>query len=133
MAKQFVPLFSAEEIADVAALYAAAADDYSEVRLGETVFFWQKLTKVRYAPLRSIVWAYIRQEDSRMTLCCGKGIYNSYFLMLMDANGKRVKIPIEMEQNIRSVLRALEERCPAITIGYSEQNAARFMTPANIR
>ena len=126
MAKQFIPLFTSEEIADAAELYAAA-DDYAEVRLGETLLFWQNLTKVRYAPLSSIVWAYIRQEDSRMTICCGKGVYNSFYLMLVDVNGKRVKIPIEMEGNIRGVIQALEERCPSITIGYNEQNAARFM------
>ncbi len=127
MAKQFVSLFKSEEIADASALYAAAADDYAEVRLGETVFFWNGFTKVRYAPYSSIAWAYIRQEDSRMTICCGKGVYQSFFLMLMDANGKQVKIPIEMEGNIRSVLLALQERCPAVTIGYTEQNAARFI------
>ncbi len=129
MSKPFVPLFAPEEIADVAELYANAGD-YAEVRLGETVFFWRQLTKVRYAPLSSIAWAYIRQEDSRLTICCGKGVYQSFFLMLMDANGNRVKIPIEMESNIRSVLLALQERCPSIAIGYTEQNAARFIAPA---
>ena len=132
MPKQFEPLFTSDEISDVAEQYAAA-DDYAEVRLGKAIFFWQKFAKVRYAPFTSIAWAYMRQEDSRMTICCGKGLYNSFFLMLADANGVKVKIPMEMESNIRGVLQALEERCPSITIGYSEQNAARFMATAPVR
>ncbi len=129
MAKQFIPLFASEETAGVAEMYASA-DDYAEVRLGESVLFWKGLTKVRYTPLAAIAWAYIRQEDSRMTICCGKGVYNSFYLMLMDANGKQVKIPFELESNIRGALLKLQERCESITIGYTEQNAARFITPA---
>ncbi len=125
MAKQFVPLFASEEIADAERLYANA-DEYAEVRAGETVFFWRKLTKVLYAPYSSIAWAYMRQEDSRMTICCGKGVYNSFFLMLTGVNGAKVKIPIEQESHARGALEMLRERCPNITIGYTEQNAARF-------
>ncbi len=102
---------------------------HTEVRLGETLFFWKGLTKVRYAPLSSITWAYMRQEDSRMTVCCGKGLYPSYFLMLSNSKGMQVKIPIDKEYDIRSMLKAMEERCPAITIGYTQENAKRFMPP----
>ena len=132
VAKPFVPLFSSEVIANAAELYATA-DEYAEVRLGETLLFWNGLTKVRYASLSSIAWAYIRQEDSRMTICCGKGVYNSFYLMLVGVNGKRAKIPVETEGNIRGVIQTLEERCPAITIGYNEQNTARFMAAGAMR
>ncbi len=124
MARNFKPLF--EEGCDNAAAQYATADDYAEVRVGAAALFWNGLLNVRCAPLSSIAWAYMRQEDSRITVCCGKGILPGYFLMLMSHRGELAKIPMEKERNVQSALLTMHERNPDITVGYSEQNAARF-------
>lgn len=129
MARKFTPLAGGAQPG--AEEDYSSADRYGAIRIGREYLFYRGLTQVEYLPLSQIAWAYMRQEDSHITLCCGKGNLPSYYLMVMDKTGTLTKTPVEMERTVKSILKELELRGPEIVIGYSEERAAQFgLAPA---
>lgn len=124
MAKKFIPL-AGEAQPGAEADYEAAAR-YGAIRTGAEFLFYKGLTQVEYLPYPQIAWAYMRQEDSHITLCCGKGNLPSYFLMVMDKAGNLVKTPVDMERTVKAILKDIADRNPAVEIGYSGEKAQAF-------
>lgn len=124
MAKKFIPL-QGEALPGAEADYESA-ERYGSMRVGAECLFYKGLTQVEYLPFSQIAWAYMRQEDSHITLCCGKGNLPSYFLMVMDKSGNLTKTPVDMERTVKSILADIAARNPAVEIGYSGEKAQAF-------
>lgn len=126
MAKKFIPVLEGQEQPGAQQDYQDAAQ-YGAVLVGERYLFHKGITQVKYLPLEEIVWSYMRQEDSNITLCCGKGTLPTYFLMAVTASEACMKAMVERSQDVQAALRAIAEKNPQVTIGYSEETMRLFM------
>lgn len=104
-----------------------AAEQRDRVRVGREYVFFMGFSMIKAIPLKEIVWAYMRQEDSRITLCCGKGTLPTYYLMLLTVQSEVYKKQIEREQQVKGLLDLLIERNPDIAVGYFDEHIKRFM------
>ena len=59
-----------------------------QAALGKLCFYCPGLLKLRYLPYDTIQWAYLRAEESHVTMCCGKGYMDIWYLILY-AEGKQ--------------------------------------------
>lgn len=100
---------------------------FEKVTLENQTLQYTSLFQKVQVPLDQIVWAYLRKEDSRMTMCCGKFVMTScYFAYYVAGSKKRHLIPFDQEQPVRDLLDALAQQNPAIDIGYSEEKKQRY-------
>ncbi len=126
MPRQLTPAFGLPEPLESVEQDFSQAADFGRVLVGANYFFYSKLMEIKYIPLKDIVWSYMRQEDSNLTLCCGKGTLSTYYLMTVIASGEKKKIELETRESVLAVLERLREADPRIQIGYSEEIAAQF-------
>lgn len=117
MAKKFIPVQEGQEQHDAQQDYQNAAQ-YGAVLVGERYLFHKGFTQVKYLPLEEIVWCYMRQEDSNITLCCGKGTLPTYFLVAVTASKVCMKVAVERSQDVKAALQAIAKRNPQVAIGY---------------
>ncbi|MDR1620608.1 MAG: hypothetical protein LBS18_08105 [Clostridiales bacterium] len=125
MAKKFKHAFGGETPANVARDYENAAQ-YGNVGVGADYLYFDGLMQVEFVPMNELVWAYMRQEDSRVTLCCGKGILETCYLIIRTARGDKRKVHVERKDDLKKALALLEKNAPSVVIGYSKDNALRF-------
>lgn len=102
--------------------------DYQEarqvdtVRLGARCLYYPGMLKQRYIPYDEIQWAYLRAEENRMSMCCGKTFVDIWYLLLY-AHGKQVaKIELQKKETAKEVLALLSEANKDMLIGYNEEN-----------
>jgi len=96
------------------------------VRFGETSFFYSKMLKMCYVPYDSVQWAYLRAEENRMSMCCGRVLVDFWYLLLY-AEGKQIaKIEFQKKESAMKVLKWLSERCPQSMIGYNEETKTQW-------
>ena len=99
----------------------------------DSVFFGQKclyypgVLKLRYLPYDQIGWAYLRAEENRMSMCCGKTFVDMWYLLLY-VDGKQVaKIEFQKKETAKKALNVLSEVNQEILIGYSEENKRQVL------
>ena len=96
------------------------------IYLGQTCLYYPGVLKLRYLPYDQIQWAYLRAEENRMSMCCGKAFVDIWYLLLY-ADGKQVaKIEFQKKETAKTALAALTGSHPHILIGYNEENMAAF-------
>lgn len=110
----------------------ALETDYKQARssgatyLGETCLYYPGLLKLQYLPYRAIQWAYLRAEETRMTMCCGKGYLVIWYLVLW-ADGKQVvKLEFPKKESAEKVLTSLTDKNPDLVVGYTADNKELF-------
>jgi len=92
------------------------------IRLGQRCLYYPGILKVRYLPYDRIQWAYLRAEENRMAMCCGRVLVDIWYLLLY-AEGKQVaKIEFQKKETAKKVLSYLKENQKHILIGYNEEN-----------
>ena len=101
------------------------------ISLGQTCLYYPALLKLRYLPYSKIQWAYLRAEENRMSMCCGKTFVDIWYLLLY-AEGKQIaKIEFQKKETAKAALAALAESHEHILIGYSEDNKTSFTSAAS--
>ena len=106
--------------------------DYKEaqpvdtVHLGKICLYYPSMLKVRYLPYEKIQWAYLRAEENRMSMCCGKTFVDIWYLLLY-AEGKQVaKIEFQGKETAKKAQTYLAENHEHILIGFNEENKKRM-------
>ena len=98
------------------------AQSMDSVFFGDKCLFFPGVLKLRYLSYEQIQWAYLRAEENRMSMCCGKTFVDIWYLLLY-ANGEQVaKIEFQKKELAKEVLDYLEKNHKHILIGYSEVN-----------
>ena len=98
------------------------AQSIDSVFFGQKCLYYPGVLKLRYLPYDQIGWAYLRAEENRMSMCCGKTFVDIWYLLLY-ADGKQVaKIEFQKKELAKEVLDYLEKNHKHILIGYSEVN-----------
>ena len=107
-------------------------EDYKEAQsvdtmhLGKVCLYYPGMLKVRYLPYEKIQWAYLRAEENRMSMCCGKTFVDIWYLLLY-AEGKQVaKIEFQGKENAKKAQNYLAENHGHILIGYNEEHKQRM-------
>lgn len=96
------------------------------VHLGEKCLYYPHMLKMRYLPYDKIQWAYLRAEENRMSMCCGKAFVDIWYLILY-ADGKQVaKIEFQKKETAKEALEVLAERAPGCLIGYNADTKAQW-------
>jgi len=129
MGKRFVAAVKGAAVsagADALAEEYERADRCGPVRVGDSHVFADGLARVRCLPLAEVAWAYQRQEDSRLTCCCGAGTISTHYLVLSTAGNRQWKIEVERKADAERALEAVARRSPNAETGYSEALARRF-------
>jgi len=102
------------------------ADIIDIIRIGQHCLYYPGILKQRYLPYDQIQWAYLRAEENRMSMCCGRVLVDIWYLLLY-AGGKQVaKIEFQKKETAKEALAALTGSHKHILIGYSEENKAAF-------
>ncbi|MBR6527229.1 MAG: hypothetical protein IKT45_04725 [Lachnospiraceae bacterium] len=92
------------------------------IRLGQRCLYCPGMLKVRYVPYYQIQWAFLRAQETRMSMCCGRVLVDIWYLLLY-ADGKEIaKIEFQKKELAKEVLDYLEKNHKHILIGYSEVN-----------
>lgn len=129
MARKMIHAVTGEELHGAEADYRPK-ESIGSVAIGGQYLFYKSVTQIRVLPLADIAWAYMRQEDSRMTLCCGKGTLETFFLVLITTGGDTLTVTYEKREDVEKLLALLPQRRPEISIGYTQENIARWRTGA---
>lgn len=105
---------------------AATADDLLGTRFtSEEIVFPVGLHR-EYLPYAEIRWAYLRVEDSRVTLGCCNGVIQENRLMLVTDGGQTVSVPFDRSGYAEHALERIAKAAPQAAIGFSEANRAKF-------
>ena len=92
------------------------------IRLGQSCLYYPAMLKVRYLPYDKIQWAYLRAEENRMSMCCGRVLVDIWYLLLY-VDGKQIaKIEFQKKETAKKALEFLAEHHKHILIGYKEEN-----------
>lgn len=92
------------------------------LRLGQRCLYYPGMLKVRYLPYDRIQWAYLRAEENRMSMCCGRVLVDIWYLLLYVDGREAAKIEFQKKETARKVLDFLAEHHSHILIGYTEEN-----------
>ena len=103
------------------------------VRLGQRCLYYPGMLKVRYIPYDRIQWAYLRAEENRMSMCCGRVFVDSWYLLLYVDGEQVAKIEFQKKETAKQVLTALKEANDEILVGYTEENKKRVGMMATAR
>lgn len=120
--------FSFQSVANTAIDPTLLKQDWKEalsldsLRLGQRCLYYPGMLKVRYLPYDRIQWAYLRAEENRMSMCCGRALVDIWYLLLYVDGREAAKIEFQKKETARKVLDFLEEHYSHILIGYTEEN-----------
>ncbi|MDO4357505.1 MAG: hypothetical protein Q4E13_13470 [Clostridia bacterium] len=105
---------------------AAAADDMLGTRFSpEEIVFPVGLHR-EYLPYAAVRWAYLRVEESRVTLGCCNGVIEDNRLMLVTADGCAVAVPFDRASYAEHALELVRRAAPHIAIGFTEDNRRKY-------
>ncbi|MBP3701718.1 MAG: hypothetical protein J6I64_07500 [Lachnospiraceae bacterium] len=96
------------------------------VYLGQQCLYYPGMLKLRYLPCEQIQWAYLRAEENRMSMCCGKAFVDIWYLLLYAEGRQIAKIEFQKKETAKEALAALAESHGHMLVGYSEENKERF-------
>ena len=96
------------------------------VHLGQACLYFPGVLRLRYLPYAQIQWAYLRAEENRMSMCCGKAFVDIWYLLLYADGKQAAKIEFQKKETAKTALAALTGSHPHILIGYNEENMAAF-------
>ncbi len=103
-----------------------SARAFDPIHVGQHCLYYPGVLKLRYLPCKQIQWAYLRAEENRMSMCCGKAFVDIWYLLLY-AEGRQVaKIEFPKKETAKAALAALTESHKHILVGYNEENKAAF-------
>lgn len=103
-----------------------AADDILGTRFSTQEIIYPERLHFNYVPYSELQWAYIRTEAHRVTLGCCAGDIEEHHVMLMDRFGSIVQVPFDRLSHAEAALQLIGKAAPHITIGYTDENRARF-------
>ncbi len=96
------------------------ARSVDSVFLGQKCLYYPGILKLRYLPYESIQWAYLRAEENRMSMCCGKAFVDIWYLLLY-ADGKQVgKIEFQKKETAKEALSFLTDHHKHILTPFSD-------------
>ena len=115
---KFISLFRFEEAVDKNILKEEfkAAVKTGEGRLGDCHLYYRYFINVKYVSYLNIHKAYLRIESGES----GEFLLRESYLILVFSDGMEVKLRFEREENVRTVLKYLNENYPDIEIGYKK-------------
>ena len=120
--------FPFQPATDVTVDPAVLEKDYKEaqsvdiIHLGKVCLYYPGMLKVRYLPYEKIQWAYLRAEENRMSMCCGKTFVDIWYMLLYVDGKQMAKIEFQGKETAKKAQTFLAENYGHILIGYTEEN-----------
>ncbi len=105
---------------------AATADDLLGVRFSPDEIVFPVGLHREYLPYADVRWAYLRVEESHVTLGCCSGAIEDHRLMLITADGHAVAIPFDRAGYAEHALERVRQAAPRAAIGFTEDNRRKF-------
>ena len=102
------------------------AQKVEQVYLGQQCFFYPGMFKLYYIPYSRIQWAYRRAEENHMTMCCGKGYVDIWYLLLYAEGRQIAKLEFQRPESAKEAFACLTGHHPEMLAGYTEENKAAF-------
>ena len=93
------------------------ARDLGKLRLGERWLFFPKFSGTICLPYEDVAKAWLRQEEVSANLCCGRGSFDQFFLMIQRADGVLYKAEVLNKALGKEGLALISSRNPAVEIG----------------
>lgn len=103
------------------------AQSIDNVSLGQICLYYSSVLKLRYVPYDQIQWAYLRAEENRMSMCCGKTFVDIWYLLLYADGNQVAKIEFQKKETAKKALAMLSEANKEMLIGYSEENKKQVL------
>ena len=89
-----------------------------KIRLNEQNLEYKKGFKWVELSYEEIEKAYLRIEEVKGTLCCGRANFDMYFLMLQLKGGELLKLECTSKESVKEMLEVLKQKNDRIEIGY---------------
>ena len=89
-----------------------------KIKLNEQNLEYRKGFKWIALSYAEIEKAYLRIEEVKGTLCCGRANFDMYFLMLQVKGGELLKLECTSKESVKEMLELLKEKNAMIEIGY---------------
>ena len=112
------------EAGDFSLEQAACKADYSQardlgrVRLGQLGLYFPHVTWAGFLPLEQVEGAYLRIEDSPVSMGCRRVPMGQHYLMVVLQTGESRKAAVNSRSDGDWVLEQLKAQAPHIAIGY---------------
>lgn len=111
---------------------AILEQDYQNARhienaaLGQQCFYYPAMFRLRYLPYEQLQWAYLRAEENHVTMCCGKGYIDIWYLILYADGRQTAKIEFQKKESAKEVFTSLTEKNPQMLAGFTKENKERY-------
>ena len=92
------------------------ARSLGQVRLGEHCVYFQKFSGTYALPSGRIFRAWVRQEEVRANLCCGRANFDQFYLMVQEEGGAVCRGQVLSKETGRACLDRIRAENPGTLI-----------------
>ncbi len=100
------------------------ARTYGKVRMGHWGIYFPRLFGTSCLPYSGVSRAWLRQEEVRANLCCGRANFDQFILVILATDGRQYEASVISKDAGKDALARLSAMNPSVQIGFSRENPA---------
>ena len=97
------------------------AKDLGKIRIGSLGVYFPKLSGPVFKPWCDVERVWLRQEEVNANLCCGRGGFDQFFLMVQLTGGAVQKLHVQTKAQGKAGLERIAQVCPEVKIGVDRE------------